>query len=96
MWQPVMAGVAADDPRNSISPARTSELAESSTCGLEQARRLIGTQLTAARHEYLARSMGHNRIRVIRPGAVINTNHDPSRLNLILDDVGTLMTIRCG
>lgn len=44
----------------------------------------------------LARTVGHDRMRVIRPGAVITQDLRGDRLNLIVDDKGKLLTARCG
>jgi Peptidase inhibitor I78 family len=63
---------------------------------MRQARRFTGVVYKAQVRENLARAIHHNRIRLIRPGSVITQDLRPDRMNLILDDAGKIMTIRCG
>lgn len=66
------------------------------TCGQRAALRLVGTVMTPQSRTTLTRDIGHDRIRVIRPGAVITQDLRNDRLNLIVDESGRLMTARCG
>lgn len=86
----------ADLARPPASTATPNPAPARDTCNLRQARRFTGVAYKQQVHEDLARAILHNRIRLIRPGAVITQDMRPDRINLILDDAGKIMTIRCG
>lgn len=65
-------------------------------CGQRVAMRLVGKMVTPQSRTELSRSVGHDRIRVVRPGAVITQELRNDRLNLIVDETGRLLTARCG
>lgn len=84
---------AAQSPR---AAGTTADQAAPDTCGQRAALRLVGTLFTPQARTMLARTVGHDRMRVIRPGAVITQDLRGDRLNLIVDDKGKLLTARCG
>lgn len=87
----------ADLARPPASPAATATATVArDTCNMRQARRFTGVVYNAQVGEDLARAILHHRIRLIRPGSVITQDLRPDRINLILDDSGKVMTIRCG
>ncbi|HQS95313.1 I78 family peptidase inhibitor [Novosphingobium sp. 17-62-19] len=87
----------ADLAQPPASPTATSSAASApDTCNMRQAKRFTGIVYKRQVHEDLARAILHNRIRLIRPGSVITQDMRPDRINLILDDAGKIMTIRCG
>jgi len=89
----------ADIARPPASPAATATAtatAARDTCNMRQARRFTGVVYNAKVREDLARAILHHRIRLIRPGSVITQDLRPDRINLILNDAGKIMTIRCG
>lgn len=94
---PASAMAAAGDlGRPPAQPAQLVAVTENDTCNMRQARRFIGMRYTSTLREQLARAILHNRIRLIRPGAVVTQELRPDRINLFLDDSGEIMTIRCG
>jgi len=96
-------GLAATDEMTSRPTAQSSrvgrsapDMASQDSCGQRDALRLAGTILTPQSRNGLSRSIGHDRIRVVRPGAVITQELRNDRLNLIVDETGRLLTARCG
>lgn len=87
-------------PRPGVPNARGSipapDQTGSDTCGQRAALRLVGTVFTPQARSGLARAVGHDRMRVIRPGSVITQDLRNDRLNLIVDETGILLTARCG
>ncbi|WP_246465496.1 I78 family peptidase inhibitor [Novosphingobium jiangmenense] len=81
--------------RPAAPPARA-EPPSQDTCGQGPAKRLLGTVVTPQARTTLVRAVGHDRIRVIRPGSIITQDLRSDRLNLIVDDSGRLLTARCG
>lgn len=77
-------------------PVADSDAAAADSCGQRSAQRLVGTLITPQKRTALVRVIGHDRIRVIRPGAIITHDRRDDRLNLIVDDRGTLLAARCG
>lgn len=96
IWAPPSA--ASSTERVRATPRRTSQisLAKSVDCNLPQAKRFIGMLLTPKLREELADAINHDRIRMVRPGTIITQDYNPERINLIADDAGMIMTIRCG
>lgn len=81
-------------PRTTGRPA--DPIAVTDTCGLRMAARYSGTSATPKVREALVASVAHNRVRWIRPGTAITQDYRPDRLNIILDEDGRVMTMRCG
>jgi hypothetical protein len=93
---PLLAGPATDLARPPLEPTGPKATVENDTCNLRQARRFVGTRITAKVQDEIAQAIRHHRIRLIRPGAVITQDRRADRINLILDDQSKLTTIRCG
>ncbi|NLR38296.1 hypothetical protein HGI46_04000 [Novosphingobium sp. ERW19] len=56
----------------------------------------MGLVVTPQARTELQKSIRHDRMRIVRPGAVITQDVRPDRLNLIVDDSGRLVAARCG
>lgn len=94
---PVLAAPAAMIPAEMAAEPRVpASRPDNDTCNLAPARRFVGTVLTSQVQADLSRAISHNRVRVIRPGAVITQDLRSDRVNLIIDETGKVMTIRCG
>ena len=78
------------------APSVRSRANPADTCGQQAAQRLFGTVFTPQSRIALSKAIGHDRIRVIRPGSVIAHDLRGDRLNLIIDESGHLLTARCG
>lgn len=77
-------------------PVAEPDATAADSCGQRAAQRLAGKPFTPQARAALVRVIGHDRIRVIRPGAIITQDRRDDRLNLIVDDRGNLLTARCG
>lgn len=66
------------------------------TCGQNAARRFVGLIITNRVRSDIERAAAHDRLRVIRPGAIITHDLRSDRLNLIVDEAGHLLAARCG
>ncbi|MGV3510657.1 MAG: I78 family peptidase inhibitor [Novosphingobium sp.] len=78
------------------APVVRSSAIPADTCGQQAAQRLVGSVFTPQSRTALSKAVGHDRIRVIRPGSVITQDLRTDRLNLIVDESGRLLTARCG
>lgn len=65
-------------------------------CGLDAARRYTGGTATPTTREAVAKAAGHTRIRWIKPGEIVTQDYRTDRLNVIIDDAGKILTMRCG
>jgi hypothetical protein len=79
-----------------VVPSRQPDPAGADTCGQLAARRHLGSELTPQLRALIVRTIGHDRIRIVRPGAVLTQDLRADRLNLITDDAGKLLATRCG
>lgn len=97
---PALAATEEMTPRPTAQNSRVGrsapDMAGPDSCGQRDALRLVGTMVTPQSRIGLSRSVGHDRIRVIRPGTVITQELRNDRLNLIVDETGRLLTARCG
>ncbi len=92
---PVLAA-AKDMAQRPIPPVVRTEAGLVDTCGQRSAQKLVGAMFSPQSQAALIKTIGHDRIRVIRPGAIITQDRRENRLNLIVDDAGRLMAARCG
>ncbi|HWI81797.1 I78 family peptidase inhibitor [Ramlibacter sp.] len=67
-----------------------------SRCRAAGAQAVLGRQLDAVTAAEALRSSGGLRTRVIPPGGMVTLDHDPMRLNIEVDDRGTIRRMRCG
>lgn len=67
-------------------------------CGADALGHLVGGPAPddAALQAMRAAADGPARIRVIRPGQPVTMDHFPRRLNILLDDTGRVIRLRCG
>lgn len=79
-----------------VQPVNRNDGAQLDTCGQQAAQRLMGLLVTPQVRTELQKSIRHDRMRIVRPGAVITQDVRPDRLNLIVDDSGRLVAARCG
>ena len=75
-------------------PTAQSRVAD--TCGLEAARRYTAGIASPTIREAVAKATGHTRIRWIKPGEAVTQDYRTDRLNVIIDDNGKILTMRCG
>lgn len=58
--------------------------------------RYVGAVSATSIRASVGTAVGHDRIRWIKPGTAVTQDYRPDRLNIILDDAGRVMTMRCG
>ncbi len=66
------------------------------TCRAAGAQAVLGRPFSDMTEAEALRGSGGLRTRVIPPGGVVTMDHDPMRLNIELDDTGTIRRMRCG
>lgn len=67
------------------------EAAAQDACGAEPLQDLVGQPFAA---DLLPG--GDGTVRVIRPDTAVTMDHRPDRLNVLVDESGTITEIRCG
>ncbi|QIG80314.1 I78 family peptidase inhibitor [Stakelama tenebrarum] len=82
------AGCAPADPGESPPPASTA-------CGAERVQNYVGKQVDAVRAQAIAES-GAEILRVYAEGDPVTMDYRPARLNLVTDDAGVIVTVKCG
>lgn len=65
-------------------------------CGADKAARFVGRKATPAVRAEVAAAVGERPIRWIGPGDVVTMDFSETRLNMMLDDGGTITAARCG
>ncbi len=80
-------------PSQPVAAARSRD---GDLCGQETARRYIGTVADAPVRNAMAKATGHNRIRWIKPGEAVTQDYRADRLNVITNESGGILTVRCG
>lgn len=65
-------------------------------CRAAGAQSVLGRPFNDMTEAEALRASGGLRTRVIPPGGVVTMDHDPMRLNIELDDAGTIRRMRCG
>lgn len=65
-------------------------------CGTHAVSRYIGSEAIPAVRKAIASASGHDRIRWITAGSAVTLDVRPDRLNIILDQAGRILTMRCG
>lgn len=68
----------------------------SGECQAEAIQDYVGEEYRAALEQILANQSGAQRVRVIRPDEVYTMDYRPDRLNIHLDEQGTISELRCG
>lgn len=66
------------------------------TCGSQVIAQFLGGMAVPSVRTAVMKAVGHERIRWVKPGTTITQDYQPDRLNVILDDRGRIMTMRCG
>lgn len=90
------ASVAGDMNRRPPVPKSPPQDKDSDPCGTQAASRYVGVNAAAPVRASVATAVGHDDIRWIKPGTAVTQDYRPDRLNIILDDAGRVMTMRCG
>ncbi|MBA4354930.1 MAG: hypothetical protein C0409_09575 [Novosphingobium sp.] len=94
---PQTAVHAADDmSRRPSAPKPAAPVKDADLCGMQNVSRYVGVNAAAPVRSAVATAVGHDRIRWIKPGSAVTQDYRPDRLNVILDDAGRVMTMRCG
>lgn len=65
-------------------------------CGTHTVTRFVGADATPAVRNAITIASGHDRIRWIKPGTAVTQDFRADRLNIILDQAGRVLTMRCG
>lgn len=65
-------------------------------CRLDIASRYVGAHAVAAVRSAVRDVARHRPVRWITPGRTIRPDFNPRRLNVILDETGRIMNMRCG
>ncbi|OYX64896.1 MAG: hypothetical protein B7Y89_01285 [Novosphingobium sp. 32-60-15] len=86
---------APDEMSQRPSPPKPGTRAPDS-CGSQVISRFVGADAEPAVRKAVATAVGHERIRWIKPGTVITQDFQENRLNVILDQTGQILTMRCG
>ena len=61
------------------------------SCGAEGMQRLVGQP-----EEVLAKMRLKPPVRILKPGMAVTQDHRPDRLNIVLDETGTIIRLYCG
>ncbi len=67
------------------------QLSEADTCGAEPLQLLVGVPFEPGDFEQAGRPL-----RILPPDSAMTMDHRPDRLNVDLDDAGTVIRIWCG
>lgn len=78
------------------SPDTASMGAAESVCRAAGAQAVLGRPFNDMTEAEALRASGGLRTRVIPPGGVVTMDNDPMRLNIELDETGTIRRMRCG
>ncbi|WP_409233823.1 I78 family peptidase inhibitor [Novosphingobium sp. MMS21-SN21R] len=93
--QPALASVR-DAASQNVPPAQTLQRNEAAQCGASAVSRFIGASAASGVRAAIASSVGHDRIRWIKPGVAVTQDYRPDRLNVIVGSSGRVVTMRCG
>lgn len=66
------------------------------TCNDDPVQSLVGSKFTQSLAEQARARSGSALVRVVKPGQVMTMEYNPARLNLIVDEHGTLASVHCG
>lgn len=89
-------GAADDMSQRPSAPMPVIPAKDADTCRAQVVSRYVGAVVVTPLRFAVVTAAGHDRIRWIKPGAVVTQDYRPDRLNVILDDTGRIMTVRCG
>ena len=89
-------GAADDMARRPTAPKPAVPYKDADPCGTQAVSSYVGVNATAPVRAAIATALGHDRIRWIKPGTAVTQDYRPDRLNIILNDAGRVMTMRCG
>ena len=80
------------DARPAAEPAPV----DAAACDTVQAQWLVGKVPTEAEVEQARSDSGAEVVRTLKPGQVVTMEFNASRLNIDVDDAGTVISVRCG
>ncbi|KPF87145.1 hypothetical protein IP81_18800 [Novosphingobium sp. AAP83] len=66
------------------------------TCGSHTVTRFVGSDATPSVRHAITVASGQEQIRWIKPGTAVTQDFRADRLNVILDQAGRILTMRCG
>jgi len=90
------AKAASDMAQRPTAPKPASPGKSGDSCGAQMNTQHLRATATPAVRAAIVSAIGHDRIRWIKPGAALTSDYRPDRLNIILDEAGTILTMRCG
>ena len=93
---PAPASPVASSGPHAPPEAGASPAAGETGCGLPVANRYVGRKATPALRAEVAAAIGQRPIRWIAPGDAVTMDFSESRLNMMLDAAGTIVSARCG
>lgn len=93
--EPTMQVPVGSAPAGATDPA-TPAVRTADTCGAAKAQSRVNAQPSKDILSAIRADVGHNRIRVIEPGAAVTMDYVPSRLNVEIGADGRIKSIRCG
>jgi hypothetical protein len=65
-------------------------------CDASQVQGLVGQALDEAKAEQARADAGAKHVRILKPGQMVTMEFDGERLNIEVDDKGTITALRCG
>lgn len=77
-------------------PAPPAPPPAATTCDDSQAQWAIGKKVTDAEVEQARKDSGAETARTLKPNQMVTMEFNANRLNLDLDDTGTVTAVRCG
>ena len=77
-------------------PAAAPAPVDAAACDTVQAQWLVGKVPTEAEVEQARSDSGAEVVRTLKPGQVVTMEFNASRLNIDVDDAGTVISVRCG
>lgn len=77
-------------------PAPPTPPAAATACDDSQAQWAVGKKVTEAEVEQARKDSGAGTVRTLKPNQMVTMEFNTNRLNLDLDDAGTVTAIRCG
>lgn len=80
----------------SALPVRAEPVAPDDTCSLAITARFIGARAVEEVRNTVGQIARPHPVRWIAPGQAITLDHNPQRLNVILDEEGRIAVMRCG
>ncbi|OWT55655.1 I78 family peptidase inhibitor [Candidimonas nitroreducens] len=69
---------------------------QAGVCNDDAVQSLVGSKFSQSLAEQAQKRSGSSALQVVKPGQVMTMGYNPGRLDIIIDEHGTLSSIHCG